>query len=128
MIEDAVSRARIAAVHPRIAPHIRRTPIVEIDGADIGLDPTRVLLKLEQLQHSGSFKARGAFVNLIMRQGSARRGRRGVGWQSWCRGRLRRDAAWRAREDQAVYHSPAFTSLRILRFMRSRFRALMWLI
>ena len=68
MIEDAVSRARIAAVHPRIAPHIRRTPIVEIDGADIGLDPTRVLLKLEQLQHSGSFKARGAFVNLIMRQ------------------------------------------------------------
>jgi threonine dehydratase len=68
MIEDRVSKARIAAVYPLIASHIRRTPVVEIDGADIGLDRTRVLLKLEMLQHSGSFKVRGAFVNLVTRE------------------------------------------------------------
>jgi threonine dehydratase len=68
MIEDRVSKARIAAAYPLIASHIRRTPVVEIDGADIGLDRTRVLLKLEMLQHSGSFKVRGAFVNLVTRE------------------------------------------------------------
>ena len=29
--------------------------------------------------------------------------------------------------DSNSYHSPAFISLRILRFIKSRFRALMWL-
>jgi threonine dehydratase len=68
MIEDRVTRARIAATYPLIASHIRRTPVVDIDGADIGLERSQVLLKLELLQHSGSFKARGAFVNLITRE------------------------------------------------------------
>jgi threonine dehydratase len=63
-----VNPAAIAAVHPLIAPHIRRTPVVQIDGADIGLAPGAVTLKLELMQHSGSFKARGAFVNLLTRQ------------------------------------------------------------
>src|SRR5436190_6350219 len=62
-----VNPAAIAAVHPLIAPHIRRTPMVQIDGADIGLAPGAVTLKLELMQHSGSFKARGAFVNLLTR-------------------------------------------------------------
>src|SRR6516162_1750375 len=68
MIEDRVSKSGIAAAYPLIASHIRRTPVVEIDGADIGLDRAQVLLKLELLQHSGSFKVRGAFVNLAMRE------------------------------------------------------------
>jgi len=68
MIEDRVSKSEIAAAYPLIAPHIRRTPVVEIDGVDIGLDRAQVLLKLELLQHSGSFKVRGAFVNLAMRE------------------------------------------------------------
>lgn len=64
----AIGPARIAAVHARIAGHIRRTPVVELDGADIGLDGVRVTLKLELLQHAGSFKTRGAFANLLMRE------------------------------------------------------------
>src|SRR4051812_48871469 len=62
-----VNPAAIAAIHPVIAPHIRRTPVVQIDGIDIGLAPGTVALKLELMQHSGSFKARGAFVNLLTR-------------------------------------------------------------
>jgi threonine dehydratase len=67
-IEQRVSKADIAAAYHLIAPHIRRTPVVEIDGADAGLAAGRVTIKLEQLQHSGSFKARGAFVNLLKRE------------------------------------------------------------
>jgi threonine dehydratase len=63
----AVTRADIDRVYPVIAPHIRRTPIIAISGADFGLPPFSLTLKLEQLQHSGSFKARGAFANLLTR-------------------------------------------------------------
>ena len=63
-----VSRARIAATESVIRPHIRRTPVAEVDGADLGATPGRLVLKLELLQHSGSFKARGAFANLLLRQ------------------------------------------------------------
>lgn len=62
-----VDPAAIAAVHPLIAPHIRHTPVVQVDGADLGLATGPVTLKLELMQHSGSFKARGAFVNLLTR-------------------------------------------------------------
>jgi threonine dehydratase len=41
---------------------------VQIDGADLGLGADPVTLKLELMQHSGSFKARGAFVNLLTRK------------------------------------------------------------
>jgi threonine dehydratase len=50
-----------------IRPYIRRTPLVDIDAADFGLPRFPLHLKLELLQHSGSFKARGAFVNLLTR-------------------------------------------------------------
>jgi len=62
-----ITRDRIIAVHQLIRPHIRRTPTVEITGADFGLDSINLVLKLELLQHSGSFKARGAFTNLLTR-------------------------------------------------------------
>jgi threonine dehydratase len=64
---NALSRERIQVVYDVIRPHLRLTPIVELDGADVGLGSFRLVLKLEQLQHSGSFKARGAFANLLMR-------------------------------------------------------------
>ena len=48
-------------------PHIRRTPILEADGADFGLPNVRLVFKLEFLQHAGSFKSRGAFNNLLTR-------------------------------------------------------------
>ena len=63
----AVSPATIAQCEKLIRPYIRRTPVVEVDGGEFGL-PTHILtLKLELLQHSGSFKARGAFANLLTR-------------------------------------------------------------
>jgi threonine dehydratase len=62
-----VNRAAIAAIHSLIASHIRRTPIIRIDGADLGIAPGPVTLKLELMQHSGSFKVRGAFTNLLTR-------------------------------------------------------------
>jgi len=63
-----LSRERIQATERVIRPHIRRTPIVEVDGADFGLDSIRIIFKLELLQHAGSFKARGAFTNMLTRE------------------------------------------------------------
>lgn len=65
---NPVNRERIAATMPRIRPYIRRTPVIEIDGADLGLPSIRLILKLELLQHAGSFKTRGAFANLLTRK------------------------------------------------------------
>ena len=62
-----VSREQIQTAYPLIRPHIRRTPVIEIDGADFGLKSVTLVFKLELLQHSGSFKARGAFMNLLSR-------------------------------------------------------------
>jgi threonine dehydratase len=67
MQQPAVSRDGIAATHRLIAPCIRRTPVMEVDGTDFGLGAFRAFLKLEFLQHAGSFKARGAFANLMLR-------------------------------------------------------------
>jgi threonine dehydratase len=58
---------RIEAVAAVIAPYVRVTPILDLSGADFGLAPFPLTLKLELLQHSGSFKARGAFANLLLR-------------------------------------------------------------
>jgi threonine dehydratase len=62
-----VSREQIETSYPLIRPHIRRTPVMEVDGSDFGLESVRLVFKLELLQHSGSFKARGAFNNLLSR-------------------------------------------------------------
>jgi threonine dehydratase len=63
-----LNRGAIAHTYTLIRPYIRRTPVIEVDGADFGLDGITLVLKLEFLQHSGSFKARGAFTNLLMRE------------------------------------------------------------
>jgi threonine dehydratase len=60
-----IKREHITATYQLIRPYIRRTPILEIPGADFGLDSSNMIFKLELLQHSGSFKARGAFNNLL---------------------------------------------------------------
>jgi threonine dehydratase len=64
---NAVGPETIAQCEKIIRPHIRRTPVVEVDGAEFGLPAHTLTLKLELLQHSGSFKARGAFANLLTR-------------------------------------------------------------
>src|ERR1700674_1315337 len=66
--EGSVSPERIRATEQLIRPHIRRTPVMECDGADFGLDSINLVFKLELCQHAGSFKARGAFTNLLSRK------------------------------------------------------------
>jgi threonine dehydratase len=62
-----IDRENIARTHGLIRPFVRRTPTIVIDGADCGLGSCAVILKLELLQHTGSFKARGAFANMLLR-------------------------------------------------------------
>ena len=57
----------IAAAERLIRPYIRRTPVIAVDGGEFGLCPFPLCCKLELMQHAGSFKARGAFANLLMR-------------------------------------------------------------
>src|SRR5216683_4898905 len=64
---DVVNSQTIAQCEKLIRPYIRRTPVVEVDGGEFGLPGHPLTLKLELLQHSGSFKARGAFANLLCR-------------------------------------------------------------
>ncbi|MGO8729476.1 MAG: threonine/serine dehydratase [Streptosporangiaceae bacterium] len=59
--------ASVAATETAIRPFVRCTPVVTVDRADFGLAAGPLTLKLEQLQHSGSFKVRGAFANLLLR-------------------------------------------------------------
>jgi threonine dehydratase len=61
----AIDRAAIGATYARIAPYVRRTPVVTTSAADLGLGEFPLTFKLEHLQHAGSFKTRGAFANLL---------------------------------------------------------------
>jgi threonine dehydratase len=67
MPDDVVTQQDILAAERLIRPHVRRTPVIGVDGGDFGLPVASLILKLEFLQHAGSFKARGAFTNLLRR-------------------------------------------------------------
>lgn len=56
---EVMTRTRIEAAAELLAGRIRTTPLLTVDGAELGV-PGLVSLKLEFLQHSGTFKARGA--------------------------------------------------------------------
>ena len=57
-------RTAIEAAAARIAPHVRHTPVIRLSAGDLGL-AFPVALKLELLQHAGSFKPRGAFNRIL---------------------------------------------------------------
>ena len=57
-VETTYSRERIDAAANAIAPYVRRTPVLDLGD---------LTLKLELMQHAGSFKTRGAFANLLLR-------------------------------------------------------------
>jgi threonine dehydratase len=57
-LQHDIDREHIASIASVIGPYVRRTPVIDLDG---------VSLKLELLQHAGSFKTRGAFANLLLR-------------------------------------------------------------
>lgn len=61
-----INRNDITAAHQRIKAHVRHTPVLGLDDG-LGLSHP-VTLKLELLQHTGSFKPRGAFNNLLSRK------------------------------------------------------------
>jgi len=67
LLDQQLSRGEIEAAAARIRAFVRRTPVLVVDGADLALPGIRVAFKLEFTQHSGSFKARGAFNNLLSR-------------------------------------------------------------
>ena len=58
-----ITRDEISATYDTIRPFIRRTPVIQLELGEL----PSVTLKLEQLQCAGSFKARGAFANLLLR-------------------------------------------------------------
>ena len=62
-----VSAEAVRAAAAVIASRVRTTPVLELPGSELGLTGT-VVLKLEQLQHSGTFKARGAVHALTTRR------------------------------------------------------------
>jgi threonine dehydratase len=62
-----LDRDGIAATERLIRPYLRHTPAIAVDAADFGLPAAPLVLKLEFLQHTGSFKPRGAFANLLTR-------------------------------------------------------------
>jgi threonine dehydratase len=55
-----ISRTEIQDAGRRIATHVRRTPVLALEEKAFGID-ARIFFKLECLQHTGSFKPRGAF-------------------------------------------------------------------
>ncbi len=54
-----ITRTDVDDAGRRIATHVRRTPTLALDGATV--------LKLELTQHTGSFKPRGAFNDVLSR-------------------------------------------------------------
>lgn len=55
-----ISRTEIQDAGRRIIGHVRRTPVIALEDRSFGLD-AKIFFKLECLQHTGSFKPRGAF-------------------------------------------------------------------
>jgi threonine dehydratase len=68
MTDAPITKQGITEVEQTIRPFIRWTPLLCTDAADFGLPSAPLALKLELMQHSGSFKARGAFANLLHRK------------------------------------------------------------
>ncbi len=62
-----ISREAIESSYRVIQGHIRRTPTIGIDPNALDVAAKQITLKLEHLQHTGSFKPRGAFANLLLR-------------------------------------------------------------
>ncbi len=62
-----ITRADIERAYTIIAPHVWRTPIVEVDAGDFDVAGLPIIVKLELMQRAGSFKTRGAFLNLLTR-------------------------------------------------------------
>lgn len=63
-----LERVEIEETARLLRPHLRTTPVLGLSGAELGLGAFRLSLKLELMQHAGSFKTRGAFTHLLTRE------------------------------------------------------------
>jgi threonine dehydratase len=64
-----ITRADILAARDLLGDRIRRTPVQPLSGPPVEAAfgaGTRAVMKLELFQHTGSFKARGALLNVLM--------------------------------------------------------------
>ncbi len=59
-----VTQQAITDAYQRIKPYIRKTPVIDLEPNAFA-SPARLTLKLESLQHAGSFKTRGAFNRVL---------------------------------------------------------------
>lgn len=76
-----MNRAEIRAAHARIAAHLRVTPVLQLEAGACGLPAALeagIILKLELLQHAGSFKARGALNCMLSAQSAGQLPQAGV--------------------------------------------------
>ncbi|MGY0235264.1 threonine/serine dehydratase [Longispora urticae] len=64
-----ISRTDVEAAATRIAGRVRTTPVARVGAGAFGPAP-ELWLKLEFLQHTGSFKARGAFNRILAAAGA----------------------------------------------------------
>ena len=67
-MQDSIDRDGISRAERLIRPYVRRTPVIDVAPSDFGLAMRSLAFKLEFLQHTGSFKPRGAFANLLTRE------------------------------------------------------------
>ena len=74
-----ITKETIQTTYQRIQPHVRRTPVIDLERGAFG-SVDGLTLKLESLQHAGSFKARGAFNRVLsaIERGEARSADAGV--------------------------------------------------
>jgi threonine dehydratase len=61
---DVPGREDVRLASERIAPYVRRTPVLEVEAGTFGVE-VGLALKLELLQVTGSFKPRGAFNRML---------------------------------------------------------------
>jgi threonine dehydratase len=59
-----IDQSIIRSAHDRIQPYVRRTPVIALEQGAFGTEGS-LFLKLELMQHTGSFKPRGAFNRLL---------------------------------------------------------------
>jgi threonine dehydratase len=62
-----MNRSAVSTTAEAIRGYVRKTPLALLSADELGLNCGPITLKLELLQHSGSFKVRGAFANLALR-------------------------------------------------------------
>ena len=62
---SALTREGVEAAAERLAPHVVKTPVVEVDGDGFGLSGASLVFKLELLQTTNAFKYRGAVNHML---------------------------------------------------------------